>query len=95
MAISYANIGENDKALNAANKVMEIDPTDGVILYNCACAYSCLGKKKEAFTCLKKALDRGIVNMLDWIEHIDPYIESIRKDPEFQKILTEYSEKRK
>ncbi len=95
MAISYANIGENEKALNAANKVMEIDPTDGVILYNCTCAYSCLGKKKEAFTCLKKALERGVVNMLDWIEQIDPYVDSIRKDPEFQKILTEYSEKRK
>jgi serine/threonine protein kinase/Tfp pilus assembly protein PilF len=95
MAISYANIGENEKALDAANKVMEIDPTDGVILYNCTCAYSCLGKKKEAFTCLKKALERGLVNMLDWIEQIDPYLESIRKDPEFQKILTEYSAKRK
>lgn len=93
LAISYANIGENEKALGAANKVMEIDPTDGVILYNCTCAYSCLGKKKKAFTCLKKALERGVVNMLDWIEQIDPYLESIRKDPEFQKILIEYSAK--
>ena len=95
MAISYANIDEKEKALNAANKVMEIDPTDGVILYNCTCAYSCLGRKKEAFTCLKKALERGVVNMLDWIEQVDPYLESIREDPQFQKILTEYSEKRK
>ncbi len=94
MALTYANMGENEKALDAAKKVMEIDPTDGMVLYNCTCVYSCLEKKKEAFACLKKALERGLINMLEWIEKVDPYLEAIREDPQFQEILLEYSAKK-
>lgn len=94
MALTYANMGEKEKAHEAAKKVMEIDPTDGLVLYNCTCVYSCLGKKKEAFACFKKALESGFINMLEWVEKVDPYLESIRKDPQFQEILLEYSTKK-
>ena len=94
MALTYANMGEKEKAHEAAKKVMEIDPTDGLVLYNCTCAYSCLGEKNEAFACFKKALELGFINMFDWVEKVDPYLESIRKDPQFQEILLKYSSKK-
>jgi non-specific serine/threonine protein kinase len=90
LALTYAAIGENKKALEATRRVMEIDPDDGVGLYNCAGAYACLGMKEEALNYLEKASEAGWWKLSEWIQN-DPSLESIRDDPEFQDILSKHS----
>ena len=74
----------------AARKVMEIDPDDGVVLYNCAGTYACLGMKEEALKYLQKALERGMANIFAWVKG-DPYLKPLRDLPEFQGMLSKYS----
>jgi len=90
LAVTYAIIGENKRALEAVRKVIEIDPNDGVGLYNCAGAYACLGMKEEALKYLEKASEAGWWKLSEWIQN-DPSLESIRDDPEFQDILSKHS----
>ena len=90
LAVTYATIGENKRALEAVRKVIEIDPNDGVGLYNCAGAYACLGMKEEALKYLEKASEAGWWKLSEWIQN-DPSLESIRDDPEFQDILSKHS----
>lgn len=90
IAVTYAALGENKNALDAAKKVLEVDPTDGTVLYNCACMYSFMGKKEEAFRYLDKALERGFMNIIDWVKDVDPYLEPVREDPRFLAIVAKY-----
>jgi adenylate cyclase len=90
LAVTYATIGENKRALEAVRKVIEIDPDDGVGLYNCAGAYACLGMKEEALKYLEKASEAGWWKLSEWIQN-DPSLESISDDPRFQQILSKHS----
>jgi tetratricopeptide (TPR) repeat protein len=90
MAVTYAGLGENRNALDAAEKVLEIDPTDGTVLYNCACMYSFMGMKEEGFSYLEKALERGFMNIIDWVKDVDPYLEPVRDDPRFLAIVARF-----
>jgi tetratricopeptide (TPR) repeat protein len=90
LAITYATLGENKKALEAVRKVIEIDPDDGVALYNCAGAYACLGMRDEVLNILEKSLERGMWTHLEWIK-VDPSLGSIRRDPKFKEIFSKYN----
>ena len=90
IAIAYAVIGKNNQAVKAIEKIKQIDPYDGVALYNCACTNALLNNKKEAFICFEAALKMGFMNIIDWVPG-DPYLISIRNDPKFKMILNKYS----
>ncbi len=90
LAVTYAVIGENKKALDAVRRVMEIDPDDGVGLYNCAGAYARLGMKEEALKYLEKASEAGWWKLSEWIQN-DPSFESVSDDPRFQQMLSKHS----
>ncbi len=90
MAISYAKKGEREKAIEAVKRVKEIDPNDILGLYNSACTYAVLGNKEEALKCLMhSSFKKGMRQIIDWMKG-DPYLESIRDDPKFQEILSQY-----
>ena len=90
MALTYAVIGEKNKALEAVKRVVDIKPDDGIALYNCGATYAWLGKKDEALSYLKAACEKGMVNVILVIQN-DPYIESIRDDPKFKEMLSKYT----
>ena len=90
MAITYAIMGEKNKALEAVKKVVEIQPDDAIAFYNCGATYTWLGKKEEALFYLNAACEKGFMNMFHWFEK-DPFIESIRDDPKFQEMLSKYT----
>jgi len=86
LAANYARRGETASALEAIEKVLELAPNDGLVLYNCACTYAHLGKKNEAFGLLQKAIGIGYKNIIEWVEN-DPDLEAYREDPQFKEIL--------
>lgn len=89
MAAAYASMGDEEKALDTVRKVMNIDHDDTIAFYNCAAVYAMLGKKKDALALLKKALDHGFFLLIEWTAG-DPHFESLRDDPQFQKLIAKY-----
>ena len=86
-AVSNAILGNKNAALEALDKVMEIAPNDGLVLYNCACTCAQLNKKEESFVLLRQAIDKGYNNIIEWVEN-DPDFENFRDDPQFKEILS-------
>lgn len=87
MAMTHAILAENKNALNCIDRVLQVDPQDGMAIYNCASAYGYLGKKELCIQLLKKAFYYGFNQLVDWVRD-DPAFESIREDQEFQKIIS-------
>jgi non-specific serine/threonine protein kinase len=87
MALTYAVIGNKNNALKAVKRVIDLQPCDGLALYNCGATYAWLNKKEEAFSYLNAACEKGFMNLIHWFKK-DPFIESIREDPKFREILS-------
>ncbi len=64
---------------------LSYSPNDASTLYNAACAYALLGRKKEALETLKKAIENGYWH-LDTIAR-DTDLRSLHDDPEFQALI--------
>src|SRR5512141_33389 len=80
-----SNLGQTDKALEWANRSLEIDREDPQLLYNVACVYAIEGMKEEALQCLERAIDKGYGH-LEWMEH-DSDLNSLRNDKRFKALL--------
>jgi len=87
MAITHAILAENKKALDCIKKVLEMDPQDGIVMYNCASAYGYMGNKESSKQQLKKAFYYGFNQLVDWARS-DPAFESLQEDSEFQEIIS-------
>ncbi len=87
--IPYAHLGEKEKAYAAVEKVLRIDPTDGLTQYNCACTYAVLGEIEMALSCLKHAMEGGYKNIREWVKS-DPDLVSLREDSNFKAMLAEF-----
>ena len=81
----WSNLGQTDKALEWANRSLEIDREDPQLLYNVACVYAIEGMKEEALQCLERAIDKGYGH-LEWMEH-DSDLNSLRNDKRFKALL--------
>ena len=85
MAAELAGAGEVDETERHLQMAIALRPNDTNVLYNAACTYGILNKKKEALETLKKAIECGYGN-LEWIKQ-DPDLLLLRDDPEFQKLV--------
>jgi serine/threonine protein kinase/tetratricopeptide (TPR) repeat protein len=81
----WSNLGQTEKALEWANRSLEIDREDPQLLYNVACVYAIEGMKEEALKCLERAIDKGYGH-LEWMEH-DSDLNSLRNDKRFKALL--------
>jgi serine/threonine protein kinase/tetratricopeptide (TPR) repeat protein len=84
-AIHLAQEGMTEEAKTEAEKALEINPTDPLMLYNTACFYARMGEKKRAVSALRDAVAAGFANY-EWFKR-DPDIESIREEPEYLKLI--------
>lgn len=89
MAGPVAYFGDKDKARSMLKKVLEIDASDGLAQYNCACTYSVLGDQQQALICLRNALQSGYKNVREWVK-IDPDLSTIRESLQFKALLAEF-----
>jgi len=88
LAKAYARFGGKAEANATLKRVFEIDPTDGLALYNCSCAYALLGEKNKAFISLRKAFEGGFRSVAIWTKS-DAAFDSLRDDPDFNQLIAE------
>src|ERR1051325_9812270 len=79
----------NDEDAHATlRRIFEVEPNDGLALYNCSCAYALLGEESEARISLRRAFESGFKTVAHWAR-TDSAFDSMRSQPEFQQLLAE------
>ena len=77
--------GQPERAMEWAQRALELYPDDMSALINGACTYAKARRKEEALQLLERAVARGW-GKRDWIEHDTDY-DILRDDPRFQSLL--------
>jgi serine/threonine protein kinase/Flp pilus assembly protein TadD len=84
-AIHLAQERKSEEAEREAEKALEINPTDPLMLYNTACFYARFGDKEKAIDSLERAVAEGFANY-EWVKR-DPDLDSIRNEPGYVKLM--------
>ena len=87
LAEAYARFGSLE-ATATLRRVLELEPNDGLAVYNCSCAYALLGEKENSLLLLRRAFESGFRTVAHWAR-ADSAFDPIRGDEDFQKLLTE------
>lgn len=74
-----------DESMRHLETAVALRPDDPNTLYNAACTYGVLGKKKEALETVRKAFAAGYGNH-NWAAN-DADLKCLHDDPEFQKLV--------
>ncbi len=90
LAGSYASLGQADDAVRHLETAVALRPNDTNVLYNAACTYGILQRKKEALEMVRKAIAAGYANP-EWTAR-DPDLACIRDDPEFQRLTARHKD---
>ncbi|MFI5263947.1 MAG: TIR domain-containing protein [Candidatus Kapaibacterium sp.] len=80
-AICLSKNGQIAEAKVQANKAVELEAGDPLMMYNCSCFFAQLGDVRESVKTLKDAIAAGYENY-DWIER-DSDLDPIRNDSEY------------
>jgi serine/threonine protein kinase/Tfp pilus assembly protein PilF len=83
----YADMGRTDDALRELNLAVTLRSNEASILYNVACVYCILKKKREALDALAKAWEAGSKDAV-WTRR-DPDLASLHGEPEFERLYPE------
>jgi len=87
LAGSYAFLGEEASAVAELKTAIALRPNDSNILYNAACTYALLDRKKDALALLKKSNEAGFLNR-DWASQ-DPDLACLYDEPEFKALIAQ------
>jgi eukaryotic-like serine/threonine-protein kinase len=82
---------ENEKAVKAMRKREEINPPDSEIWFTIAENYGLIGAKRDCIRALTKAIEMGFFCYPFLLT--DSFLDSVRNEPEFQKLLSIAKEK--
>ena len=88
LAEAYARFGSREEANATLKHVLELEPNDGLAVYNCACAYALMNEKGASLILLRRAFDSGFRTVAHWAR-TDSAFDAMRGDDEFQKVLAE------
>lgn len=88
LAEAYARFGSREEAHATLKRVLELEPNDGLAVYNCSCAYALMGEKTAAIILLRRAFGIGFRTVAHWAR-ADTAFDAIRGDDEFQQLLVE------
>ena len=80
----YAYGGREEDALRELNLAITLRANEASILYNAACVYCTLKRKKEALDALRKAWEAGFQDAV-WARR-DPDIAILHGEPEFERL---------
>lgn len=85
-AVSLAEVGQKEAAMQEGQKAVEVSPGDSIALYNLACLYAELNEKQKAIGALRQSIQTGYQDF-GWMLH-DPDLETLRGDPEFEALVS-------
>ena len=91
LAIIYDLGGFKEKALDAADKLVNVESIDGYALFNLACLYFKCELDDRGLEVLARAVKRGYNNIEQF--HDNHFFTNIEERPEFKAILQELQEK--
>jgi non-specific serine/threonine protein kinase len=86
----YARVYREPDAIRQLQQAVSLRPNDSNILYNAACTYGLLNRKKDAIDMLKRAKAAGYPNM-HWAKR-DPDLSCVHEEPEFKELVKESGE---
>ena len=89
LAEAYARFGGREEANATLKRVLELEPNDGLAVYNCACAYALLGDKRSSFILFRRAFASGFRAVAHWARTDDAF-DAFRDDVEFQQLVAEF-----
>ena len=72
---AWSTLGERERALECANRALEMNPEDSGVRYNVACVYAHEGLVDEALSLLEKNVAVGWGN-LEWVKN-DPDLDPL------------------
>ncbi len=81
----YTKVGRIADGLKMDRKLVRLEPANATAHYNLACSLALCKKRPDALRSLRQALSLGYDD-LDWMQQ-DPDLETLKHDPEFQKLL--------
>ncbi|MFN2532109.1 MAG: protein kinase [Pyrinomonadaceae bacterium] len=88
LAEAYARFGSEEEAHATLKRVFELEPNDGLAVYNCSCAYALLGETTAALISLRRAFESGFRTVAHWAK-TDSAFDLLRSDGAFQQLLAE------
>src|SRR6266581_2065794 len=88
LAEAYARFGGKEEAHATLKRVFELEPNDGLAVYNCSCAYALLGEKRAALLSLRRAFENGFRTVGHWAK-TDSAFDTMRGDVDFQQLVAE------
>jgi len=88
LAEAYARFGSRVEAIATLKRVLELEPNDGLAVYNCSCAYALLGDKRASLISLRRAYESGFKTVAHWAR-TDSAFDSMSGDQEFQQLIAE------
>jgi TolB-like protein/Tfp pilus assembly protein PilF len=84
-AVANAVIGERERAVQFAERAMQVDPDDPMLLYNISCTYAQLGMIDDALGALERSVEKGWGDP-EWIKH-DSDLDSLRETARYKSIM--------
>jgi serine/threonine protein kinase/tetratricopeptide (TPR) repeat protein len=87
VAVDYAELDRVDDAIKELNLAITLRANEASILYNAACTFALLKRKREAMETLKKAWEAGFRDAV-WARR-DPDLAMLQDEEEFQKLYPE------
>ena len=86
----YLFLGENEKAKKYLDEALKKNPTNGDILYNCACIEAIFNNAEKSLELLAKAIEVNI-KFKTWAK-TDRFLGNVKELPEFKKLIGMESE---
>ncbi|HTQ87819.1 MAG TPA: protein kinase [Candidatus Solibacter sp.] len=84
LAHNYAGMDRVDDAVREANFAIALRSNEATVLYNAACVFCALKRKREGLDALRKAWEAGFKDA-DWARR-DPDLSLLNGDPEFEQL---------
>jgi tetratricopeptide (TPR) repeat protein len=84
-ASALVGLGERDLGLQWADRALQMEPDDSMLLYNVGCIKSLAGCIEEAIDCLEKA-NRAGLRQREWCAN-DSDLDPVRRHPRFQALM--------
>ena len=89
LAEAYARFGGREETHAILRRVLELDPSDGLVLYNCACAHALLGESRRGARCSCAARSTAAFARLRTRRGRTAHSMPIAAHPEFQRLIAE------